>query len=526
MRLFRSGFNDKGRTENVVRNVNVALICQVINTVLGFVSRSFFIAMLGKTYLGVNGVFSNILTILNFAELGIGTAIVYNLYKPLKEHDEIKVGALVNFYKNAYFVIGVIILVVGLILTPFLTYLISDQPDVKENISLLYVLYLISTVVSYYNAHKKSLLSADQKQHITNIYHQLMNAAKIILQMLFLYITRNYVIYLVIQIVCNIIENLLVAKEADRLYPFLKKTKKEKIEKGLFKSIQKDVSALTIYKLNSAVIHGTDNILITALEDNGVQAVGLYANYTLISETINTILGIVTNALTPSIGNLNTETDIKKKENVFYITLFICAWAYGYACTGIMALSDRFISVWIGPEYTLSAAIVLAVALQLYIRSVHYAAYTYRVTCGLFVQSKYVPVLTSVINIGLSIYLGKLWGLFGILFATSVARILTIGISDPVLVYKHVFKKSPVAYYIRYIIYTILVMFCYFVSQFVLKAVSVNGWGGFIISGIVFTIVFNGIFVLCTFKTKEFDYVAKTAKLYIKKVFGRLFRKF
>lgn len=507
MKLFRGGFNDRGRTENVIRNINVALICQAANTILGFVSRSFFISMLGKTYLGLNGVFSNILTVLNFAELGIGTAIVYNLYQPLKDHNEKKVSTLVNFYRNAYLVIGCVIACVGLLLTPFLTYLIKEQPEVKENISLLYILFLSSTVVSYFNAHKKSLLSADQKQHVTNIYHQLVHTVQIILQMIILLLTREYILYLLIQIVCLIVENILVSKKADKLYPFLKNYRKNKIEKDLYVSIKKDVGALTIYKLNSAIIHGTDNILITALQSDGVQAVGLYANYTLITETLNTILGIITNALTPSIGNLNTEKDINKKEQIFYTTLYVCSWAYGLACAGIMALSDRFISSWIGSEFILDKAVVFAIVLQLYIRSVHYAAYTYRVTCGLFVQSKYVPILTSLLNIGLSIYLGMKFGLFGILFATSIARILTVGISDPYLVYKYVFRKSVKAYYKRYILYAVLVVLAYYLAELTAGFVSINGWYGFILSGMIFVIVFNAFFIACTIKSPEFSYV-------------------
>ena len=521
MKLFQSGFNDKGRTDNVIRNVNVAAICQAFSTVLGFVSRSFFISMLGETYLGINGVFSNILTILNFAELGIGTAIIYNLYKPLREHDELRVASLVDFYKKAYFVIGGIILAVGLLLTPFLSYLISEQPDVKESISLLYILFLLSTVSSYFNAHKKSLLNADQKSYIVNIYHQAMHALQIIAQIVFLYVTRNYIVYLTIQIVFKLLENIFVAKQVDRLYPFLKKTKAQPLEKGFLSSIKKDVGALAIYKLNSAVIHGTDNILITALETDGVRSVGLYANYTLISETLNTILGLITNALTPSIGNLNTEKDVKKKESVFYTTLFTCAWLYGFACTGILSLSESFIKAWIGEKYVLAAPVVFVIALQLYIRSVHFAAYTYRVTNGLFVQSKYVPILTSVLNIVLSVVLGKMWGLFGILLATSIARIFTIGISDPLFVYKYVFNKKPFAYYGHYLLYTALVLICYFAADFVVGFIALEGWLGFILSGIVFTLVFNGLFVLFTFKTQPFKFLLGKGKILLGKVLGK-----
>lgn len=525
MRLFKEGFNNKGRTENVVRNINVALICQVINTVLGFVSRSFFISTLGKTYLGVNGIFSNILTVLSFAELGIGTAIVYNLYEPLKEHDRHKVGALINFYKKSYFIIGSIIIFVGFALTPFLTYLINEQPDVKEDISWLYMLYLISTVVSYYNAHKKSLLIADQKQHITSVYRQLMHTLQVLLQILFLYLTKEYIIYLVIQIACNVLENYLIGRETDRLYPFLKRTKHEKLEKGLLNSIKKDVGALAVYQFNSSIIHGTDNILITAMEKNGVQTVGLYANYTLISETVNMLLGIITNALTPSIGNLNVETDVKKKEDVFYTTLFLCTWVYGFACSGIMALSNRFVSVWIGSHYILEPAVVFAIVLQLYIRGVHYAAYSYRVTCGLFVQSKYIPVLTSLINIGLSIILGKEWGIFGILLASSIARIITTGISDPLLVYKHIFKKLPISYYVHYVGYTCLVIICYYATTIVTDRIYMQGWIGFVIVSVVFTLIFNGLFILFTFKTRAFKYIKRSALNYIQKLGAKAVKK-
>lgn len=519
MNLFQKGFNNKSRTENVIRNTNVSLICQLINTALGFVSRSVFINMLGETYLGVNGIFSNVLTILNFAELGIGTAIVYNLYAPLREHDEQRVGTLVNFYKKAYLAIGVIITVAGLIMAPFIKLIIREQPEVKESIYVLYLLALAGTVATYYNAHKKSLLGADQKQHITNIYHQLIHTLQIVLQLGFLLLTRNYILYLVIHIICQITENILVAKETDRSYPFLKLYKKSKLEKGLFSSIKKDVGALTIYKLNHAVLFGTDNILIAALEKNGVQSVGKYANYTLITETLNMILGIVTNALTPSIGNLNAESDKKKKESIFNTTLFVCAWGYGFISAGSMALSERFISIWVGDKYVLGKLIVFSIVSQLYIRGVHYAAYTYRVTSGLFVQSKYVPILTTTINLVLSIYLGKIWGLFGILIATSIARIVTIGISDPVLVYKNIFKRNPFIYYGRYIAYLILVIICYFVSMLVINLITISGWLGFIVCGIVFTVIFNLLFAILVFKTNEFKYMKQMATRIFSKIF-------
>ncbi len=523
---FKSGFNSRGRTANVVRNANIALICQILNTILGFVSRSVFILMLGKTYLGVNGIFSNVLTILSFAELGIGTAIVYNLYKPLKEHDEQQVGILVAFYRKVYRIIAIIILAVGIALIPFLKYLIKNQPDIPESITLLYVLFLSSTVITYFAAHKKSLLSADQNQHVTNIYHQVIHFVQIILQIIFLVLTRNYILYLVIQIVCAVLENILISRQTDKIYPFLKEYKESKLDKGFLQSIKKDVGALFIYKMNSAVIHGTDNILIAAIEEEGVQSVGLYSNYTLITETANTFIGIITNALTPSVGNLNAGGDERKKEQVFYTIMLVSAWLYGFVCSGIFALGDIFVTNWIGKDYLLDAATLFAIVLQLYIRSVHYAAYTYRVTCGLFVQSKYVPILTSLLNIGLSIWWGLEWGLFGILFATSIARILTIGISDPVLVFKYIFKKNPISYYLKYAYYLALTVILYFASSYVVGQINIFGWFGFIIKLLVYSIIYNGLFIAINLKTKEFKYVWSTGVGYIKQLSKKIRLKF
>jgi O-antigen/teichoic acid export membrane protein len=526
MSFFKKGFNKSSRSTNVLRNMNVAFICELMNTLLGFVSRSVFIAMLGKSYLGVGGIFHNILKLLSLTELGFGTAIVYNLYKPIRNHEEQTITNLMWFYRKAYFCIGFAVLTMGLILLPFLKLLIKNPPNIPENITLLYLLHLASSVSSYYLAHKRCILSADQKGYIAGIYTQVFHTARILLQMLALYLTKNYTLYLCISIARHLSHTIWIAHVVDKLYPFLTQLKPQKLPAEFFQKLKKDISALFLYKINRVIIHGTDNLLIAAIAKNGVVAVGLYSNYLLISETANMVLGIITSSFTSSLGNLNASDEDSKKEKVFYCILFLSAWLYGYVCSGIFELSDRFIELWLNKEYILGPLVVFAIVLQLYIRSVHYAAYAYRITNGLFVQSKYVPLFTSFVNIALSIWWGKLWGLFGILFATSIARIVTIGIVDPYLVYKYVFNKGVLPYYITYIKYTVVTLAAMFIAKNAILLIPLHGWLGFIVDFIVYSLLFNGIFMLVFFRTEERKYLTNIAMSLFKKHLPKLAAKF
>jgi len=513
MNFFNTGFNHDGRVVNVIRNMKVSFLCKIISLILSFISRSIFISMLGKTYLGVNGIFSNILMLLSLTELGLGTAVVYSLYKPLKEHDEQTIVSLLSFYQKVYYAIGLIILTVGLFLLPFLKLLIKEQPDIRENIIHLYLLHLIGTVCTYFYAHKLSLLKADQKSYIGDLFAELFRVIQIILQVIILLLTANYFLYLTIQLSCNFLMMLCLASQVDKIYPFLHQIHPKKLSKNFLETIQKDIKSLFLYRINRVIIHGTDNILIASLVANGVQIVGLYSNYVMIAETANMILSVITNTFTHSIGNLNTEDDIEKKERIFYCVLLICAWLYGFTCAGILCFAGNFIELWVGSEYVLGISVVAAEVLQVYIRSVHFAAYTYRITSGLFVQAKYIPLLTSAMNIVLSIWWGKIWGLFGIIFATSIARIFTIGISDPYFVYKYVFNKNVIHYYIRYFYYLSVTVCAAYVGYLCTHFVTLSGLSGFVLTVLIFSIIFNFIYIILVAWTSEFSYICGYFKI-------------
>ena len=504
----------KSRTKNVSINSVVALVCQVLNLLLSFVTRTIFIRLLGVEYLGVNGLFTNILTILSFAELGIGNAIVFNMYKPLACGDTEKIKSLMQLYKKTYTVIGCIVAGAGVIVTPFLQYIIKNKPDISENITLLYLLFLANTATSYFFIYKKNILIADQKSYITLIVTQCVLILKTILQTAFLYLTHDFIIYLIIQIICTLLENIVCSFVADKQYPYLKE-KAYPLERQETKRIFTDVKALALYKFGSVILNGTDNILVSMFV--GVKEVGLVSNYVLLTTSCNSILQRITEAFTASVGNLNASEDSKKQYDVFKKIFFITAWIYGFASVGLAVVAQYFIEAWLGSNYLLGNVFVLAVVTEFYVKGVHSVSTTYRSTLGFFVEGKWSALLAAFLNLVLSIILCKTIGLTGIFIATPIARILSVGIVDPVLVFHKGFKKNVSEYYMRYVLYLAVFIILGIVCSIILAYISVSGWGGVLIKVIVITIVFNISMVIIFHRSKMFKELCTMAKGLIRK---------
>lgn len=496
------------RTKNVAQNAWWALITQAVTIVLSFVSRTVFIYVLGVEYLGINGLFTNILMLLSFAELGIGNAIIYSMYKPLASKDKEKIKALMDLYAKAYKIIGMSVLVIGLSIIPFIDFIIKETPDIRENIILLYLLFLINTTVSYFFVYKKSIIMADQKNYIVSIYQQVFQVIQVLFQIIFLVLTQEYILFLIIQILCTILNNIVTARKADKMYPYLKGKTKKQLDKDEKTSILKNVKALFLYKLASVVLSGTDNIIISAMI--GVAAVGLSSNYILIIAAFTAISSQIMNAFTASIGNLNAIGEEANKERVFDRMFLISSWLHGFFSIGLYIFLNPFIELWIGNEYILGQSIVFAMVLHFYIISMHAPAYTYRTTMGLFVQGRWAPLLAAIINIILSLWLGKTMGLFGIFISTSIARFFTIGIVDPILIYRNGFNKSPMGYYRNYSLLTLLFLIIHFIINIILSFVSITGIFGFVIQVAIVTFVFNLIMAIVLWNTDSFRAIRKS----------------
>ena len=503
--------NKNSRTRNVSINATVGLLSQATNLVLSFVSRTVFIYTLGRDYLGVNGLFTNILSVLSFAELGIGNAIVFSMYKPLACQDTEKIASLMGLYRKAYNIIGCFIAVVGLCCVPFLQYIIREKPNIPENVSLLYILFLAQTVLSYFFSYKKSIIIADQRNYIVVGLGTAIHIIQIVVQIILLYLTHNYILYLSVMLGFVLLENVTISYVSNKMYPYLKEESKA-LQKEESKRIFKNVRSLAVYKFGSVILNGTDNILVSSLV--GVAPIGVVSNYVLLNTSCNTIIHKILEAFTASVGNLNADSTSEKKYDVFNKLLLITTWLYGFASVGLMTVTQSFISAWIGTEYLIDKLTAFAIVMEFYVKGVSFAAYTYRTTLGYFVQGKIAPICAAVLNIGLSVVLFYGIGLPGIFLATPIARLLTTGIVDPILIFRKTFYKHPIIYYAKYFGYISIFFAIYLLCQWLTSYILADGWLGVVCKIALVSVVFNGVMFLSFCKTRIFKELC-TSFLYI-----------
>lgn len=494
------------RTKNSAINASVATISRLAYILINFISRTVFIKTLGTEYLGVNGLFTNILLILSFAELGIGNAIIFKLYKPIADNNQERIKTLLHFYKKAYFLIGLFILGVGILVIPFLDIIIKETPNIKENLAFIYLLFLANTTISYFFTYKRSIITGHQKEYLINIISLIITIGQNILQIVFLFLTHSFVLFLLIQILFTAINNVLISVFANKMYPYIKEKKYEKLDKSEQKSIFNDVKSLVLYKLGYIISNGTDNIIISSFL--GVKEVGLLSNYTTITTAITSLLSSAFNSLTASIGNLNTIKDSSRKEDIFYQILFLSFLIYGYISIATSLLINDFITIWLGSKYLLDFSICIAIGFNLYVDGMRFVNYTFRNTLGLFKKGRFMPLISSISNIILSIILVNYIGIFGVLIATGLTRLLILTWYDPYLIHKNEFKTSSIRFYKSYLYYLLITILTFVICHKIVSIISLTGIFGFIVNSLTITLIVVIIFVIATYRMKEFGEIS------------------
>lgn len=494
----------RSRTENSIINSAMSIVTQVLTVVLNFAVKTVFIKMLSDEYLGVNGLFTNIITMLSLADLGIGIAIPYSLYKPLAKKDEHKINVLMNFYKKVYTIIGIAVLLIGLSLTPFLGLIIKDIPKNVPHLSLIYILFVIHSASSYFFVYKKFLIDSDQKGYITSRIIFTFSTLLSIIQIILLVTTKNYILFLLSSIILVIIQNIYISSKANKLYPFIKNKTDEKLEKEDMEGIKKNVSSLFIYKVGTVIMNGTDNIIISKFI--GLIIVGFYSNYVLIINSITTVLNQIFNAITSSIGNLVVTTNKKRSKEVYDNLNFANFWLYALFGVCIIVLINPFINIWIGKKYVMGFSIVFLLVLNFYVLGMQSVTNSFRNAYGLFWIAKYRPIIMVIINIVISVVLVQLIGIEGVLIGTLISRLVTTAWLDPYIVHKYGFEISPKSYYIDYLKYLVIFTAISIILNYFVSMVAINNIFILILIAILVVISVNVILVLLFFKTSEFNY--------------------
>ena len=501
---------DDSRTANSIKNIITGFTGQAVQMLLGFVSRMVFVRCLSQDYLGVNGLFTNILSMLSLAELGIGTAIVYALYKPLADKDEEKLASLMHVYSIAYRSIGIIVAVVGLCLIPFLKFFIADPPDIQESLVVIYCLYLFNTASSYFFTYKTSILNADQKNYIVVGTSYIVTVIQTVAQIIILLNTRNYLLYLLCQILFGLTYNFIISWIADKRYPYIRKKSPKPLDNTTKKGLLENIRALIIIKLSGVLVNSTDNIIISAI--SGLATTGINSNYTLLTNTLNSILNQIFSGITARVGNLNATEKIERKIEMFNILNLFNFWMYSWSAVTFIILAGDIVKICFGDSYVLPPSLSVIIALNYYTVGMQNTVWTYKNTMGLYKYGKFMVLVTGVLNILLSILFGRKWGLFGILFATLVSRALTNIWYDPYAVYKHGLLISPIIYLKKYLTYILIGAGILVLTWGACLLASGEGLVMFIIKLIICICIPNFILVMIFGKSKEFMYILHKVK--------------
>jgi O-antigen/teichoic acid export membrane protein len=491
------------RTKKASKNVFYNLSSQILILVITFISRTFFINAFGVEYLGINGLFSDVLGMLSMADLGFNTAMVFSLYKPLAENDKTKIAGLITFYRKVYLLIAATVTLVGIAIIPLLPYLVKVNRPIPD-LWLYYLFALANVVVSYLCVYKTSILSADQKGYIIALVSMGTGIFGMCLQILSILLWSNYIVYLAIGSVVVLTNNLISSAIATKRYPFI--NSRVQLHNNEKKNIYTNIRSAFIYKVSSVLLNGTTNVIISVIISTAV--VGYYSNYLMIQNKIMLLYSSAFAAVTASIGNLiATENAAKKKQ------IFECEQSISFIFSGIVipcyiALANDFIKIWLGTDYTLTFAVVTAAGINLYLGCVFQPLWSYRDATGIYQKTKWAMVCCAILNILLSVILGKLLGLFGIVIASSLSRISTYAWFEPKILFKTYFKHSPREYYIHTIQNALFVALLTACILFTSHFIAVNTWLDFSLKALLLAGICTAVSLLLYSRTEGFRILA------------------
>lgn len=502
---------EKSRTHKSLKNAVVNIACQLCILLTSFFTRTLFIKFLGADYLGVNGLFTNILNVLSLAELGVGSAIVYNLYKLIPQDNREKIAAYINYYGRVYSFIAIFVFVAGMALVPFLQYIVNLDKGMPL-IKVYYVLFLLKSVFSYLFIYRSCIFQANQQQYISHANTTLFAIITNVLQLVFLFYANklfinkdfSFLAYLIIALVCAVISNILISYKAGKAYPYIK-NKKAELDRNEKKEIGDNIKSLFLIKCGGVAIHHTDNILISVLVST--TQVGFYSNYTLLVTIINTLATYMLGGMSASIGNFIHTHEKKESEECFYMINFTQFWIFSFASLAMIFLVDDFIRLWVGQEYVLGFLCSTLISFNFFSERILSTVTTFNFAAGMFGRTKYTTVTTASLNLILSVIFGKMWGLKGIVLGTIVSRFMANCWWHPLILFRFYFKGSLKKYFFRTFLYYIFEIGIIILIWFARKYIYVNSWAGFAAELIVFSVILNLILYVLFGRSKYFDAV-------------------
>lgn len=458
------------RIKNTIINSIVGIVSQVILMIFSFWVRKVFIDYLGNSYLGISSVYTSLLQFLNLAELGISSAIIFNLYGPIAKGNESKITYLMLQYKKIYQKIGIIIFIAGIVLMFFVNVFMEGVSFDINYLRFTFFIQLLGTVSTFFFAYKRSLLLADQKNYVCQIIDTIISLISYIFRLLAIIYFKSFVLYLIIQVLQNIISNILCSYYSDKHYPYIKKGYYDKNEVEEL-TLNKDIRDVAIYKISSFIYTSTDSLVISKFISTLI--LGVYSNYKLILDFIATLLAQVTNSVLSSLGNfINDDKDQKEITELIDVYTFACFMIGAFCCVSFLVLFQPTIFLWLGKENLLPFSMVITSTMYFFLRQIRTPIGNLYYALGMYRFDKVGMIATATINLVLSIALSFSLGLMGVFIATTIADLFYLIFSIHVI-FKNYFKTSYSKYLKKIVLYCAIAfvecIICVYISELVLS---------------------------------------------------------
>jgi len=501
-----------GRVENAVRNILFGTLGNFFSIILGFITRTIFIKTIGITYLGINGLYINIVSVLSLTELGIATAFCYTLYKPVIEKDYEKINILMSFYKKIYRLIAFIITVLGLLVTPFLKYIINNPNDITLNqLYIFYFIFLFNTVSTYFVSYKYSLANAEQKNYIQINIQIITSLIILLLQIIVLLIFKSYLLYLLINTFIGLIQKIFVYIYFKKLYPYLTKKESGNLSNEEIKKFKKNIIALLFHKIADVSINQTDNIIISSFIN--ITCVAILSNYNLIIINVNVFLSVIFFSVISGLGNLIATENKERQYLLFKVYRFLGFWMYGLSILLFAFLLTPFITLWLGQDMTIDKSIIVLILIDYYFKGHRTTLNNFKSAAGIFDADKYISIAQALANLVVSIVLVQFIGLKGVFIGTIVAGLIA-NITKPFIIYKMIFKKDGKYYFKDSVTYIVALSFVYAILSMFNKVILASvTFINIIIMFFLILIIANLIFFMAFRQREEFEYLANIIRL-------------
>ncbi len=435
------------RSQNAIRNMAAGLISKIVSLICPFMVRTVFIHTLGAEYLGLNSLFTSVLSVLSLTELGFGSAIVFNMYQAIADDDDDTINALLYFYRKVYRYVGLIMLIIGLILIPFLPHLVKGTYPEDISPVVIYLVFLGNTVLSYFMyAYLSSLLNAFQRTDVNTVVNMYMNVIMYILQIILLIAIKNYYAYLAVMPVFTILSNIRTAVIAKKMFPQYRPS--GTLNQEIKADIKEKVSGLMIQKICQVSRNAFDSIFVSMFL--GLTEIAIYNNYYYIMSSVTAFMGIATSAILAGAGNsVATETQQKNHNDMMRIN-FGYMWISGWCTVCLLVLYQPFMRIWVGEELMLPVSSVVLFCMYFYCLKMGDVRAVYNDAKGIWWENRYRAALESIVNLLLNCFLGKYFGINGIIIATLISLFCINFCYGSQIIYQYYFTEQKASVYFKF----------------------------------------------------------------------------